>query len=56
MIKKNEKKNAWEAVGKDLGFKIGKAATAKNAFTSLQRVRRKKTLNDSKKSGDERRP
>ena len=54
MIKKNEKKNAWEAVGKDLGFKI--AATAKNGFTSLQRVRRKKTLNDSKKSGDERRP
>ena len=32
---KNEKKNAWEAVGRDFGFKTSEAA--KNAFTSLRR-------------------
>ena len=31
---KNEKKIAWKAIGKDLGFETG--ATAKNAFISLE--------------------
>ena len=47
---KNEKKNAWKAVGKNLSFETGEAA--KNSFTSLQTtyMRRKKTLKDSKKA------
>ena len=48
---KNQKKNAWEAVAKDIGLETGEAA--KNAFTSLRTkyVRRKKTLKDLKRSG-----
>ena len=47
----NQKKNAWEAVAKDIGLETGEAA--KNAFTSLRTkyVRRKKTLKDLKRSG-----
>ena len=43
---KNQKKNAWEAVAKDIGLETGEAA--KNAFTSLRKkyVRRKMTLKD----------
>ena len=46
---KNQKKNVWEAVAKDIGLETGEAA--KNAFTSLpmKYVRRKKTLKDLKK-------
>ena len=48
---KNQKKNAWEAVEKDIGLETGEAT--KNAFTSLRTkyVRRKKTLKDLKRSG-----
>ena len=48
---KNQKKNAWEAVAKDIGLETGEAA--KNAFTSLRTkyVRRKKTLKDLKRFG-----
>ena len=48
---KNEKKNAWEVVGKELNF--GSGEYAKNAFRSLHTkyVRRKNTLKESKKSG-----
>ena len=48
---KNQKKNDWEAVAKDIGLETGKAA--KNAFTSLRTkyLRQKKTLKDLKKSG-----
>ena len=48
---KNQKKNAWGAVAKDIGLETGEAA--KNAFTSLltRYVRRKKTLKDLKRSG-----
>ena len=51
LYNKNEKKNALEAAGKDLGFETGEAS--KNAFTSLRTkyVRQKKTLKDSKMSG-----
>ena len=44
---KSQKKNAWEAVAKDIGLEIGEAA--KNAFTSLRTkyVRQKKTLKRS---------
>ena len=47
---KNQKKNAWEAVAKDIGLETGEAA--KNAFTSLRTkyVRRKKTLKHLKRS------
>ena len=47
----NQKKNAWEAVAKDIGLETRE--TAKNAFTSLRTkyVRRKKTLKDLKRSG-----
>ena len=40
---KNEKENAWESVGKDLGFETVEAE--KNTFTSLRTkcVRQKKT-------------
>ena len=48
---KNQKKNAWEAVAKDIGLETGEAA--KNAFPSLRTkyVRRKKNLKDLKRSG-----
>ena len=48
---KNQKKNAWEAVAKDIGLDTGEAA--KNAFTSLRTkyVRRKKTFKELKRSG-----
>ena len=48
---KNQKKNAWEAVAKDIGLELGEAA--KNAFTSLRTryVRQKKTLKDLRRSG-----
>ena len=51
VIIKIRKKNAWEAVAKDIGLETGEAA--KNAFTSLRTkyVRRKKTLKDLKRSG-----
>ena len=45
---KNQKKNAWEAVVKDIGLETGEAA--KSAFTSLRTkyVRRRKS-NESRK-------
>ena len=48
---KYQKKNAWEAVAKNIGIETSEAA--KNAFTSLRTkyVRRKKTLKDLKRSG-----
>ena len=48
---KDQKKNAWEAVAKDIGLETGEAA--KNTFTSLRTksVRRKKTLKDLKRFG-----
>ena len=48
---KNQKKNAWEAVAKDIDLETGEAA--KDTFTSLRTkyVRRKKTLEDFKRSG-----
>ena len=48
---KNQKKNAWIAVAKDIGLETGEAA--KNAFTNFRAkyVRRKKTLKDLKRSG-----
>ena len=47
----NQKKNAWEAVAKDIGLEIREAT--KNAFTIYRTkyVRRKKTLKDLKRSG-----
>ena len=47
---KNQKKNTWEAVAKDIGLEAGEAA--KNVFTSLRSkyVRWKKTLNNLKRS------
>ena len=48
---KNQKKNAWEAVAKDIGLETGEAAN--NTFTSLRTkyVGREKTLKDLKRSG-----
>ena len=48
---KNQKKNAWEVVIKDIGLETGEPA--KNAFTTFRTkyVRRKKTLKDLKSSG-----
>lgn len=42
------RKNAWEVVGKDLGFRISEAA--KHALISHQNMRQKKTLKDPKRS------
>ena len=48
---KNQKKNAWGEVAKDIGLKTGEAA--KNALTTprTKYVRRKKTLKYLKRSG-----
>ena len=50
---KNQKKNVWEAVAKDIGLETGEAA--KNAFRSLRTkyVRQKKTLKNLKRSGND---